>query len=168
MSNVGKTTNLDGAFRPRGFANGWFRVETHAGSSRAARKVDYSHSRAAAVGVLPSTRRGWFILWGNGASLGRYSWRCPKAAIGQGAEAKWREQPRKRACAGRLSPIRDGYVQPLSDERAVIFRHRPYRRPPPRANRGAQRRRAPFNEIAADGRIRDAMTVPRFGRTTWR
>lgn len=154
------------------FANDWFRLETHAVIHPGGDKGEYTvmRPRRLAVGVLPIEADGSVHLVGQWRfPLGRYSWEMPEGGADPGESA--------RACAERelaeetglsaqtMTPILEmDLSNSLTDERAVIFLAVGLAsgQAQPDATEVFLRRRAPFMEAlsrAADGRIRDAMTV---------
>jgi len=154
------------------FANDWFRIETHEVIHPGGAKGAYSviRPRRLAVGVLPIEADGSVHLVGQWRfPLGHYSWEMPEGGGDPG------ETP--EACAARELAEETGLAaqsltrilemdmsNSITDERAVIFLALGLMpgeaRPDP--TEVFKRRRAPFMDAlarAADGRIRDAMTV---------
>lgn len=154
------------------FANDWFRIDSHAVVHPGGAEGVYSviRARRLAVGVLPIEADGSVHLVGQWRfPLARYSWEMPEGGADPGEDA--------RACAARelaeetgmtaaaLTPILEmDMSNSLSDERAVIFLALGLTpgEARPEATEVLKRRRAPFLDalaLAADGRIRDSMTV---------
>jgi 8-oxo-dGTP pyrophosphatase MutT (NUDIX family) len=154
------------------FANDWFRVEAHDVIDPGGAKGIYSviRARRLAVGVLPIDDEGNVHLVGQWRfPLGRYSWEMPEGGAEPGEDARacaLRELAEETGLsAKRLIPILEmDMSNSLSDEQAVIFLAVGLTpgeaRPEP--TEVLKRRAAPFKQAlarAADGRIRDAMSV---------
>lgn len=154
------------------FANPWFRVEKHDVIHPGGSEGEYTvvRVRRLAVGVLPVEPSGDVHLVGQWRfPLARYSWEMPEGGADPDESA--------HACAVRelaeetgltaktLIPILEmDLSNSVSDEMATIFLALDLSpgEARPEETEVLLRRRAPFMEAlerAADGRIRDAMTV---------
>lgn len=154
------------------FANDWFHVDTHAVIHPDGKQGNYSviRARRVAVGVLPIDDDGCVHLVGQWRfPLARYSWEMPEGGADPGetelvcAERELAEETGLRAES--LTPILEmDMSNSLCDERAMIFLALGLTagEARPDGTEVFKRRRAPFMGAlarAADGRIRDAMTV---------
>ena len=161
---------VTGVTRP--FENGWFRIDSNAVIHPGGEAGLYSviRIRRLAVGVLPIDPDGQVHLVGQWRfPLGRYSWEMPEGGAEPGEaplECARRELAEETGLrAGRLEPILEmDLSNSLTDEQAIIFLATELTpgeaRPEP--TEVLKRRRAPFSEAlarAADGRIRDSLTV---------
>lgn len=161
---------VTGVTRP--FENGWFGIDSNAVIHPGGEAGVYSviRIRRLAVGVLPIDPDGQVHLVGQWRfPLGRYSWEMPEGGAEPGEaplECARRELAEETGLsAGRLEPILEmDLSNSLTDEQAIIFLATELTpgeaRPEP--TEVLKRRRAPFREAlarAADGRIRDSLTV---------
>ncbi len=154
------------------FANDWFRLDAHEVIHPGGAEGVYTviRARRLAVGVLPIDVDGSVHLVGQWRfPLGRYSWEMPEGGSDPGEDARTcavRELAEETGLtADTLTPILEmDMSNSLSDEQAVIFLALGLKpgEARPEATEVLKRRTAPFMEAlarAADGRIRDAMTV---------
>ncbi|HRE44229.1 MAG TPA: NUDIX hydrolase [Terricaulis sp.] len=155
------------------FANDWFRLDRHEVIHPDGAEGVYTvvRIRRHAVGVLPIDADGMVHLVGQWRfPLGRYSWEMPEGGAEPG------EDP--RACAARelaeetglaaaiyLPILQMDLSNSLTDEQCTVFLALDLSdgaQGDPDGTEVLSRRRAPFLEAlarAADGRIRDSMTV---------
>jgi 8-oxo-dGTP pyrophosphatase MutT (NUDIX family) len=126
--------------------------------------------RRLAVGVLPIDSDGSVHLVGQWRfPLGRYSWEIPEGGAEPGeapVSCAIRELAEEAGLrAGRLEPILEmDMSNSLTDEQGVVFlaTDLQHGEAQPEATEVLRHRRAPFGEVlarAADGRIRDSLTV---------
>lgn len=161
---------VKGVTRP--FENDWFRLDAHAVIHPGGAEGDYTviRPRRLAVGVLPIDAAGNVHLVGQWRfPLGRYSWEMPEGGAEPDEDAldcarRELEEETGLSAGTYLRVLEMDLSNSLTDETATVFIATDLKpgRPQPEAVEVLRHRRAPFMDAlsrAADGRIRDAMTV---------
>lgn len=161
---------VKGVTRP--FENEWFRIDAHAVIHPGGAEGVYTviRPRRLAVGVLPLEADGSVHLVGQWRfPLQRYSWEIPEGGAEPGetalacAQRELEEETGLRA--GAWAPMLEmDLSNSLTDEQGVVFLATELTpgQAQPEAVEVLKHRRAPFLDVlarAADGRIRDSLTV---------